>query len=329
MPDRTPRPPRPPRAFDRLRVSHLRLLRLLSETGSLRAAAEVLHLTQPAVTQMVRDLETAIGQPLLLRTRRGVLLNAAGELAMQRLEAGLAALDYTVASLRETPEPSLRLGLIPAAAIDLLPRALAELGRDGGRPLRLALSEATMPALIDTLTRGTIDCFVGRVDWISVARHRQAELVAEPLTQESLWLVCRPGHPLLRRRRRDIADLLAYGWIMPPETGFTRHVLDAAFHAAGLTPPTPTIESGSIHTSLSLAGASDLLAVAPLAAVCRYERLGLVRRLKAARLDFVAGALEFVCLRSNLSLDGIQRLRQALLRAARAAAAARPLPQPK
>jgi DNA-binding MarR family transcriptional regulator len=56
-------------AINRLRLNHLRLLELLVEHGTVRRAAEELDLSQPAVSQMLKDLELAFGGALFSRTR--------------------------------------------------------------------------------------------------------------------------------------------------------------------------------------------------------------------------------------------------------------------
>ena len=58
--------------YDRLRLRHMRLLQLIEEKGSLRAVAEQLNLSQPAVSVMLRDLEDAFKAVLVHRSARGV-----------------------------------------------------------------------------------------------------------------------------------------------------------------------------------------------------------------------------------------------------------------
>lgn len=66
----------------RLRLHHLRLMELIEKHGSLRAVAEQLNLTQPAVPQMVKELELAFGATLGGHSVRGVTLIHPGRLAL-------------------------------------------------------------------------------------------------------------------------------------------------------------------------------------------------------------------------------------------------------
>jgi DNA-binding transcriptional LysR family regulator len=99
-----------PQHLDRLRLRHLRLLEMIDEHGSLRAVGALLNLTQPAVSQMVKDLEYAFDVTLIDRSVRGVTLNAAGKIALQRARSGLASLDHLARELQSDQTPMLRIG---------------------------------------------------------------------------------------------------------------------------------------------------------------------------------------------------------------------------
>ena len=71
--------------IDRLRIRHLKLLEMIESHDSLRTIAEVLNTSQPALSQLVRDLENAFDASLVKRSARGVSLTPAGRLALQRV----------------------------------------------------------------------------------------------------------------------------------------------------------------------------------------------------------------------------------------------------
>jgi DNA-binding transcriptional LysR family regulator len=80
----------------------------------------------------------------------------------------------------------------------------------------------------------------------------------------------------------------------------------------GLPPPEAAVESPSFHTSLSIVAATDLVGIAPMSAVRRYESLGLVRRLSPAA-EVAPGKVAFLALRESLALPSVMALRDALL----------------
>ncbi len=116
--------PHSPHHLDRLRLRHLRLLELIETHRSLRAVADQLGLTQPAVSQMVKDLEFAFGATLVERSVRGVELTGVGRLALQRSRSGLAAFHTLAAELDEGLPPVLQVGTNPAMMFHLIPAAL-------------------------------------------------------------------------------------------------------------------------------------------------------------------------------------------------------------
>ena len=67
-----------------MRLQHLHLLLTISKTGSLRASAQLLNVSQPALTKALRQLEDEFGTELVVRTPKGVRLAPAGELIAAR-----------------------------------------------------------------------------------------------------------------------------------------------------------------------------------------------------------------------------------------------------
>ena len=93
--------------IDGLRLRHLRVLELIDEHRSLRAVGQVLNRTQPAVSQMVKDLEYAFGVELVARSVRGVGLTPAGRVALERARSGLTSLDHLLAELKSAESLSM------------------------------------------------------------------------------------------------------------------------------------------------------------------------------------------------------------------------------
>jgi len=302
----------PGQRLDRLRVRHLRLLALIDELGSLSAAAAALGLTQPAATRMLHELEAAFGAQLVVREARGARLSGAGLAARERLRQALAGLDVAAtAAAGPAPAPLLRLGILPLASVSLLPAAVARL-RAGPNPPRLSIRETTVQGMVDALHAREIDCAIGRCEITALHGRPLDELAISPLVEDDLAYVAAPGHALAGRRNLDLARLAGADWVLPGAGSFTRQVLDQHFLAHGLPPPQAMVESLSFHTNLAIVGATDLLGIAPVSAVRRYEKLGLVRRLRLP-MKIVSGKVAFMALRDSLTLPSVLALRNALL----------------
>lgn len=132
------------RRLRRLRIQHLRFLALLAQLGSLTACAKALHLSQPAVSNLLKDLETAFGATLVERDARGGRLTPAGARVLTRVTHSLAWLD---AALQEAGSadirPTVRVGLMPIVAYAFMPDVVRGL-IERRETLQISLLEATV-----------------------------------------------------------------------------------------------------------------------------------------------------------------------------------------
>ncbi|HET9773067.1 MAG TPA: LysR family transcriptional regulator, partial [Acidimicrobiia bacterium] len=102
----------------RLTLGQLRTFLAVASTGSVRAAAEQLVVTQPAVSSALAAVRTQVGVPLVARDGRGLRLTPAGEALAERARAALAMLDEAVAAARGEADPyrgRLRLASVTTA----------------------------------------------------------------------------------------------------------------------------------------------------------------------------------------------------------------------
>ncbi len=296
--------------LERLRLRHLRLLALIDSQGSLTAAAQALHISQPAATAMLRELEAALGATLITRSAAGSQLTPAGRIAWQRLQHALGAVRHAAQAIAVAPDiPTVHLGMIPAAGVAVLPRLIAALERAGRLP-RLVVHEATVPVLIERLMRGDIDCLIGRLDPGDASPDFIRELQSEPLWPEQLAIAAAVDHPLAHGKPLSIADLAAADWIVAPAGTRTRQLFDQRFHAAGLVSPTPRVESFSFHTNLCVVAESAMLTVAPATAVAHYAARGSVAALRLKQ-PFPQGGTVFVR-RREMTLPALDDISRAL-----------------
>jgi len=132
----------------------LRAFVAVTQEGSFGAAANALGISQPAVSVQIRDLEAALGFPLLQRGSRGVELTSVGAGLIPFARRALEALaDFTTAAAPHGVDSVLRLGAIPTLAPYLLPKIVAGLGNK----ISLQLSEQRTDVLINSLRDHSID----------------------------------------------------------------------------------------------------------------------------------------------------------------------------
>jgi LysR family transcriptional regulator, hydrogen peroxide-inducible genes activator len=143
-------------------LRQLQYLKLLAEHGSFSRAAEAAHVSQPALSSGVQELERILGAPVVERTRGQITLTAVGAEAVRRAEDVLARTEDLVEAARNAGKPlsgRFRLGVIPTIAPFLLPARLP--GLKAAHPdLKLFIREDLTPRLVAELKAGRLDAAV-------------------------------------------------------------------------------------------------------------------------------------------------------------------------
>ncbi|GAC1532235.1 MAG: hypothetical protein NVS2B4_12050 [Ramlibacter sp.] len=148
------------RLVARLRFRHLQLLVTLRKGGSLRAAAGVLSLTQPALSKALGEVEGAFGFPLFVRSARGLVPTPRGEIAIRG--AALLLEELAHIGVEASAEPAvtvLRIGVPPFVAQSYMPEVLARLFDIEAR-VRVHLEEERVPLLVQSLLDGRLDALI-------------------------------------------------------------------------------------------------------------------------------------------------------------------------
>ena len=308
----------PSQFLDRLRLRHLRLIEMIDRHSSLRVIAEHLNVSQPALSQMVKDLEHAFDADLVTRSARGVSLTAAGQLALQRARSGLASIDHLARELQTDETPVLRIGTNPALLIHTFPGALRRLHAAHPR-MRFHIRAGMESTMMQALTDGILDCYIGVVDWNRVQSRLSARLDHRPLDRSPLSLACRPGHPLAGRRDLKGGELLQYPWALPRVGSNNRVKVETAFRQLGFTPPAPMIElEGDPNAFLEIASTVDVIVCVPWLSLAPHLHAGAVCALTPVDFELEPVSVEFVTLVQDADTATITALRAAVTETMRA-----------
>src|SRR5471032_3357101 len=258
----------------RLKTRQLLLLVAMEEEGNIHGAAEVLNMTQPAASKLLKDLEDMLEVKLFDRLPRGVRPTLYGETMIRHARMALASLSQAheeIDALKAGRFGSVAIGTITAPAITLLPEAVSRV-KAAHPSLRVALQIETSDVLIDRLSQGKLDMVIGRL----FARHDKSDLRYEPLVEEPIAAVVRTNHPLMDQASLKLSDLLEYGWIVPPSGSVLRHRFELMFQEEGLAPPTNTIESSALLFITRMLQQSDMVAVLATDVARYYASHGIV-----------------------------------------------------
>ena len=192
----------------------LRMLYQVSVDGSFAAAANELGYTQSAVSRQMAALESAVGETLFERGRRGVLLTPAAQILLRGGGRALAELETTaqqLAGLRDRIAGRIAIGAFPTACAVLVPHAVAALRKEHPA-VQVVIDEAATPVLLRRLRAGRLDLAVVVVG-PDFAEHDVSGLVEHPLPVVGLRVAVPEGHRLARRRDVQPRDLVDEAWI--------------------------------------------------------------------------------------------------------------------
>jgi DNA-binding transcriptional LysR family regulator len=185
----------------------------IHRAGSISGACEQLHLSQPAVSRRLQNLERELGAPLFERTRSGLRLTSAGEVLLPHAErahaAGLDAVRAVADHLQGT-SGVVRLGIVGSLAGPWFVAAL-EAARAIDPDLDLVVSTTTSRGVREQVQRGDVAVGVGYL------QPQDPDLDVMVLFDEVLVVVCRPDHTLAGRRVGSFDELHDERWLLFPD----------------------------------------------------------------------------------------------------------------
>lgn len=270
--------------FARLRFRHLELVRLVTATGSLRAAAHALHQTQSALSKSLKEAEILLGCILFERTRRGLRPTPEGRIVARGANVLLREIEHIkeeALASRTNIETVLRVGVAPFLAIGLLPGVLNRL-LNGTPGVHVRVMEGRVPQLYEALLAGDLDAILTTYSSENARSDGAVRLLHEQLFEAEVWVIAPANHPAARRLRCTWKQLAHERWILPGRPSLIRQLVDDQFLRQGLAPVVPTIESVSPLTNVTLVASGLGLSAVPAPTLEQVERARRVRRIKLA-----------------------------------------------
>jgi DNA-binding transcriptional LysR family regulator len=260
--------------------AYLRYFATVARHGSIREAAEELHVAQSALSRQIQKLEQELGVPLFQRHARGVELTSAGEIYLRHARSSLRQ-DERVRSeldaLRGLRRGTINLQSIESLVPDVLPKVI--LGFSGRHPgIAFNVTVDRSDRIVAAVREGRTD--IGLTFYPTMDR----ELTSVFKMREPLVALLSPHHPLAGKARVSLAESTAYPIALPLKNSGSRVLIDIACKAAGIY-MLPVLETNSIHlrvqfvhvnngiTFHSRLSAADSLATGNVVAVPIRDRL--------------------------------------------------------
>lgn len=262
---------------DAVKLQQIDALIAIAETGSIRAAARRLGLSQPALSKGLQSLESELDVALVERTAMGVTLTGYGRTVLARGKGIALEIDRLrddIEQLRGRTRGRVSLAMSPSPAQLLLPAALGRF-HVTHPDVQLHVREAVYPETMRLLREQEVDLVVGAQP--PPARGRTSEFLVERLYENRLAVSARIDHP--KARVRSLADLLDEDWLVHGSLDGPGSLYAPAFQAHGLEAPKPWVLSESWTTTIAALQGTNALALLPQSLVepmARTRRLALL-----------------------------------------------------
>lgn len=259
------------------KLRQLALLTALAETGTLRGAAERIHVSQPGATRLLQELEEMVGEPLFLRTKGKMQVTPAGEMMISH---AISLQNQMLNAYLDTKRAAagnagvLRVGIFGSLDPDFMSASIDMLQKRLPR-LQIILSEAPQEFLPAAVRRGELDAAVGRL----ITSEIESGLKRDILYRERFSVVCSINHELAKvAGEPTLESLLEKRWVLPARSSFLRQKLDAYFADTFGRGPNVTIESSlSLLSCLSLLKATHDVSVLASGVARFLAQAGMVR----------------------------------------------------
>jgi LysR family transcriptional regulator, regulator for genes of the gallate degradation pathway len=228
----------------------------LAEQHSISAVAESLGISQPAVSQSLREIEDSVGVDLFKRTARGILPTPLGAVLALHIKRSLSELRIAqdeISSLRGMVQGKVAVGSLSVGRARLLPHAIATLLATYPN-LSVATEEGTFEHLATQLRAGEIDFILGALR----PPEQTIGFTRDVIAYDTTSIVVRAGHPLVRRKAISAADLAALAWVLPRRGAPTRELIESSFAHRGLGNPRVKVETADLAVTFGVVRESDM-----------------------------------------------------------------------
>jgi DNA-binding transcriptional LysR family regulator len=244
------------------------------EHKGITSAAEAVHISQPALTKSIRQLEDNLGVTLFKRLPNGVVPTHFGEILARRVR--LMDLEYRhalteIQAIKGGAGGTINIGAGPVWMAQILPPIIAEFHRQQPK-ITIKLRSGVIDTLVPALLAGEIDVICASLDFPT-----HPEIVKEHLTEIHHVLVARAKHPLAGRKEIAPAQLLDYPWLAIVNDYIGTSRVNSFFAANELEPPRIAVETTSTSGILSLLQAGDFIVNIPTLMLPYAEAFGIKR----------------------------------------------------
>jgi len=258
-----------------MELRHLRYFLAVAEHSHFRNAAEELLVSQPTLSQQIKDLEKELGTALFERVGRRARLTQAGHAFRDYAQRAIDVLDDGKAVLCEFDDllrGSLTVGVVQTVNAYLIPKIVARFS--ALHPdVRLRILELSAGEIESRVIDGSVDVGIS----FQPTSHREFDI--EKLFDEQLVLVTHPDHRLARRKTIGVSSLNEEQFCLLDRSFCTRRLIEDCFREGGAS-LNVAVEMNSVEGILATTAAGGLPSILPLLGVANSRVLDHVELLR-------------------------------------------------
>jgi DNA-binding transcriptional LysR family regulator len=239
-------------------LADLRAFVAVAELNSFRAAADSIHLSQPALSRRVEKLEAALGVRLFERTTRSVSLTAVGRDFSRKARTLLDDLENSLLSMQAVAASQLGevvIACVPSAVYYFLPKVLRSFHAQYPR-IRVRIIDDSANAVLESVARGEADF------GINIIGTQEPEIEFQMILKEPFVVACHRDHPLAARKQVAWAELAGYDFMTVDKSSGNRLLVDLVLANSNVR-PSWCFEAKHVSTLLGLVEAGLGVAVVP------------------------------------------------------------------
>ena len=266
-------------------VEQLRRLVVACEVGNLRAAAKLLHISQPALSSSIASLEAQLGATMLERSSKGVRATEFAQAILPRARHIIneeRRIRTDLGHLRGLQENSISIGISAFSAVSLMPEILPSLLRQVSG-IAITVVTARSDDLVSMVANGTVDVAF----CAPVGRHAETlhSLEYQEATKDRFLVHARPTNPIFALSNCNMNDLAGCLWATI-DSPYGQDVIKDAFLGCNIDPPRSILRTTSTELLRALIIRTDTIGLLPSSYSREFLDAGLLRVFEEPSLTF-------------------------------------------
>jgi DNA-binding transcriptional LysR family regulator len=249
----------------RMRLRDLHVFSTVVRLGSMAKAAQQLGVSQPSVSEVIADLEHALGVRLLDRKSQGVEPTVYGEALEKRSVAAFDELRQSIRDIEFLANPAkgeLHLGCPESISAALLLPIVRRFVRQYPQVV-VDLDTVNTLSFAQKLRDRSLDVVLARGGWPLEATELVSDLKVETLFDDPLVIAVGRQSPWARRRKVDLLELRDEPWILTASDVWNYRVIADAFRQRGSEPPNICMKTISVHVRANMLSSGRYIATFP------------------------------------------------------------------